>query len=475
MSDKHNIAKNTSYLTLALILQKIISFTYFTLLARFLGPADLGKYYFAFTFTTIFGIAIDLGLGNILTREVAKKQSSAEKLLGSILTLKLPLAGLTLISAFLIITFTHPDPIVRTLVYIAASAMVLDSFTSTFYATVRGFHNLKYESIASVIYQFIILAFGYSALLLGKGMFYAMGAVVLASLFNLSYSFFILVKRIRVKVRLLYDKVWLKSIIIISWPFALYAILQRIYTYLDSILLAYLAGDEQVGLYQIAFKIVFALQFLPQAFTASLYPALSSNWLNNKTQLKTSFSQAVDYLNIISWPIMTFVLLFANRIVLVFKQAYLAATLPLQIGIIAIIFIFINFPIGSLLNACDQQKRNTYNMMITTAFSVILNIILIPRYQAIGAIITVLLSNILMFSLGLLAIRKIMTYRFKANLIQLGKVILASLGMAIALQFIASKVVLLLLLPLAVLLYLALLILLRGIDLVAIRKMIKSW
>ena len=49
----NNIARNTSYLTLALILQKIISFTYFTLLARYVGPVSLGKYYFAISFTTI--------------------------------------------------------------------------------------------------------------------------------------------------------------------------------------------------------------------------------------------------------------------------------------------------------------------------------------------------------------------------------------------------------------------------------------
>ena len=67
-----NIAKNTSYFTLALIVQKIISFSYFTIIARNLLPDDLGKYYFAISFTTIFAIFIDLGLSNVLMREVPK-------------------------------------------------------------------------------------------------------------------------------------------------------------------------------------------------------------------------------------------------------------------------------------------------------------------------------------------------------------------------------------------------------------------
>jgi len=98
----HNIAKNTSYLTAAMVLQKIISFTYFTLLARNLGPANLGKYYFAISFVTIMGVFIDLGLVNVLTREVAKRKREASKLLGSVLSLKIPLALLTLGAAFLI-------------------------------------------------------------------------------------------------------------------------------------------------------------------------------------------------------------------------------------------------------------------------------------------------------------------------------------------------------------------------------------
>ncbi|MBU1160908.1 oligosaccharide flippase family protein, partial [Patescibacteria group bacterium] len=57
-----NITKNTSYLAIALILQKIISFSYFTILVRNLEPESLGKYFFAISFTTIFAIFIDIGM-----------------------------------------------------------------------------------------------------------------------------------------------------------------------------------------------------------------------------------------------------------------------------------------------------------------------------------------------------------------------------------------------------------------------------
>src|SRR3989338_3907847 len=87
-----NIAKNTSYFTLALVLQKIISFTYFTLIARALGPEDLGKYYFAISFASVFSILIDIGLTNVLTREIAREKNKANIYLGSVMAVQLPLS-----------------------------------------------------------------------------------------------------------------------------------------------------------------------------------------------------------------------------------------------------------------------------------------------------------------------------------------------------------------------------------------------
>ncbi len=470
-----NIAKNTSYLTLALVLQKIISFTYFTLLARFVGPANLGKYYFAISFTTIFAIFIDLGFANVLSREVAKAQEGASRWLGNVLTLKIPLALIALAAVFLLIKALGYDPLTRQLVYISSISMVLDSFTTTFFAVVRGFHNLKYESIAAVIFQLIVLVVGYGALLLGGGLVPAMAALALASLYNFFYSLAILARKIKVSLRFLYDKLFIKEILVISWPFAAYAVLQRIYTYLDSVLLSVLSDDVQVGLYQVAFKIIFALQFLPLAFTASLYPAMSAYWQSNREQLAVSFERAMNYLVIISLPIIVGVVVLADKIVLLFKSAYLGAIVPLQIAIVALFFIFVNFPIGSLLNACDRQRRNTANMAIVTLVSVILNLLLIPRLAAIGASLTVLATNFLMFVLGLIWVKKIIVYRARKNLVVFLKILMASALMGVIIFITKAYVNIFFSTVLGALIYFIVLYFLGGFSKLDVSSILKSF
>lgn len=457
-----NIAKNTSYLTLALILQKVISFTYFTILARNLGPEDLGIYYFAISFTTIFAIFIDLGLINVLTREVAKARDKAEDLLGNVLTIKLPLAAIAFLLVVIIINVLGKPGLIVYLVYLSAISMLLDSFTVTFFAVIRGCHNLKFESIASVAFQLIVMIFGLTGLYLGMGLYWLMGALVAASIFNFFYSAWVLWRKMHIKIKLAFNPNLIRLIIKITIPFGLYAIFQRFHMYLDSVLLSIMAGDKYVGLYQIAFKITFALQFLPLAFMASLYPAMSYYWKKNQEQLTISFQRAIKYLIIISLPIMIGIVILADKIVLLFKAGFGEAILPLQITIIALLFIFINFPIGSLLNACDKQKINTINMAIVMVASVILNIILIPKYQAVGASITVLATNALMFVLGIYWVPKIIKIKSKKIILPFFKALLAAVVMGAVVFYLKSSINIFAVITIGGLIYFSLLFLIGG-------------
>ncbi|MBU0636698.1 MAG: flippase [Patescibacteria group bacterium] len=457
-----NIAKNTSYFTFALILQKIISFTYFVLIARALGPEDLGKYYFAISFTTIFATLIDLGLTSVLTREVAKTKEQTQKILSTIMAIKLPLAALVWLVVIMLVKSSGYSEIIQQLIYLSAISMVLDSFTMTFFGVIRGFHNLLFESIASVIFQFIILSVGLISLKMNLGIIWLMSGLVVASTFNFIYSSFLIYFKWGLSLLPLFDSHLAKLLVKITIPFALFAIFQRIYIYLDSVLLSSLAGNEHVGFYQISFKIIFALQFLPLAFVASLYPAMSVYWQNNREQLVITFERAMNYLIIISLPIAIGIAVLADKVILLFKSGFDKAILPLEINMLAIIFMFVGYPVGALLNACDKQKINTINMAITVVVSVILNIILIPKLQAVGASITVLITNMLMLILGFYWVPKIINYRPRVILKVFVKVILATLIMVLVILYLKNLLNIFVTIILGGLIYFAILFLLGG-------------
>jgi O-antigen/teichoic acid export membrane protein len=147
------------------------------------------------------------------------------------------------------------------------------------------------------------------------------------------------------------------------------------------------------------------------AFTASLYPAMSAYWQHNRQQLSITFERAITYSLILGLPIMIGTIALADQIVLLFKEGYGEAVLPLQISMIAVPFMFLSFPIGSLLNACDRQKRNTINIAIVAFTSALLNIILIPKFGVMGACITTVVTSALMIVLGLIVVPDIIVMR----------------------------------------------------------------
>ncbi len=457
-----NIAKNTSYFTFALILQKVVSFTYFALLARFLGPESLGQYFFAISFAGIFGIIIDIGIANMLTREIAKDQESSSKLLSNIVAIKIPLMILSWLLIFLTLNILGYSGLLKSLVLISIISVTLDSFTYTFYAVSRGHHNLFFESIASVIFQLIVLLFGFYFLFFDYSLLYVMSALLFASIFNFLYSSFLLKRKWKISFFQKIDYATIKYILVLTVPFGIFVTFQRLYLYLDSVLLKMLAGDYYVGLYQIAFKIIFSLQFLPMAFTASLYPAMSTYWKTDRSQLLVTFERAFSYLLIISLPISFGIAFLSQQIILIFSSSFNDAIVPLIVIMFSLPFIFLNFPIGSLLNACDRQKLNTLNMGIALTASLILNIILIPKYQALGASITVLATNALMFGLGMFQAPKIINIKYTKLLKIVYKVLLASLLMSIFVFYAKSYLGIFFVVMISAIIYFLALYLLRG-------------
>lgn len=433
-----NIARNTSYYTLALIVQKVISFTYFVIIARALGPSDLGKYYFAISFTTIFAILIDLGLSNVLTREVAKQQEKAQQYLSNIMAVKIPMAFITVILVAALAWFFDYPNLTRILILMSSVSMVLDSFTLTFFAIMRGHHNLRYESVSSIIFQAIVLVSGLISLWLGWGLVFLIAALALASIYNFFYSLIIVKTKTDISLKPKADREFLKALAIVTLPFALFAIFQRIYTYIDSVMLQNLSGDTAVGIYQVAFKIINALQFLPMAFAASLYPAFSSYWHGNREQLAITFERAMNYLLIISMPIAIGIFVTADKIVLLFKSGYGEAILPLQVTIVSLVFVFLNFAVGALFNACDRQSLNTKIIGIATAVCIIANWLLIPKYGALGATVTDAITNSLIFIIGIFFVPGIIKYNYKKVSLSTVKIFIAAALMG-AVSFYAKE------------------------------------
>jgi len=426
MLNSKQIAKNTSYYTLATIFQKVAAFIYFAFISRMVGPENLGKYFFALSFTTIFAIFIDIGLEKVLIRESAKKLEKSQQYFSNILGIKIPLFILTFIAIFLITHLQNYPLITKQLIYLAAIVMSLDSFTLSINCVFRGFQNLRYESISTIIGQIIIISIGVFGLLNKMSLHILIFALLIGSLFKVIYSLTILIKKYKIFPKLRYDKRIIIYLLKITIPFALAGIFLRVYSYIDTILLYNLAGDAAVGFYSIAYRATNSFQFIPMAFVAALFPAMSYYYISSKEALQKTFEKAIFYLLIVGVPISFGIVSLAPEIIVkFFGTSYIPSILPLQILMCNLILLFLNFPAGTLMNACDKEKINTAIMGFVMIINILLNIFLIPLWSYIGASIAAIISTLLLLSIRMHYSYKIIKFNIKPIIQQSIKTLIA--------------------------------------------------
>lgn len=459
------MAKNTTYLTLAYVGQKILSFVYFVLVARFIGVEDLGKYTFALSFTTMFAVFVDLGLTNALIREVAKVWDRVSKYISSIIGVKVFFSVVVYIIVVMAVNLMGYPPITKTLVYLSGLIMVLDSFTLSFWGVFRGSQNLKYEAIGVIINQILIISIGLAVLLCHLPLPYLMLPFICASTFNVIFSLTMIRKKLGIKVFVQLDKKILKFLFKISIPFALIAIFSRIYGYIDQVMLSYLAGDAYLGWYSTAMKIPFALQFIPSAFAAAVFPAFSYYFVHDKSKLKKSFDKTMLILTVLAVPLSLGIFSIAKEaVLLVFGSEYLNSILPLQILVFSLIFVFLNFPLGALLNGANKLVANTVLVGCTMVLNIVLNLILIPQYTYVGAAMSFVICHALLFLASLIVAKNIIPYS-KRNLIAVfAKTILSAGLMAALIIYFKQYVNFILLIVLGALFYFGFLYLIKGFS-----------
>ncbi len=402
MLTTRKITANSAFFLTALVMQKVLSFVYFTILARSLGPEYTGQYFFAISFATMFAVLMDFGLSPVLIREVARNQQDQQRWFQQIFSLKLLFTLLAVIFLLIINWTVFANDPVQPLIYLTTLIVVIDSFTLLFYAFIRGQQNLKFESIGTIIFQLIVMVFGLTLLYFNRNLLLLITVLGLASLFNLVFSGLILVGKFQAKLKLLFDQELIKKIFWISLPFALAAIFAKVYAYIDSVLLKILLGNVEVGLYSVAYKITFAFQFIPLAMVAALYPAFTHLYQQQSNELSRVFVRSFNYLGFIALPLSAGIIALAPEIIhQIYSSEYAWSVWPLQILIASLPFLFINFTLSSLLNATNRQAVNTRNLGLVMVVNIILNLVFIKEWGVVGASFASSVSTLILFILNL--------------------------------------------------------------------------
>ena len=452
-------------LTAASIGQKLIAFLYFALIARTIGDEATGAYFIALALVTTIGVLDDVGLTAVVIREVAKTPERTKELLRNVVGIKLVTMPITIVLALVLPAWRGFDAQTTMLVDLAIVVMLLDTISITMYGVLRGMHKLKYESMGIFVGQTLTTIVGLIALFSGaRDLRLLVVALIVGSGWNAAFAIYQVIKRAGWGAFVpSYSQAL--PILKVSFVFFLAALFVKVYSYIDSFTIQAYLGNDAVGVYAVAYKFTYAFQFLPLAFVGALYPTMSS-LADKPVELNRTLMKAEWYLSLLAAPIVFGIFALAPEIIdFFYTDAFAGAAPVLSVLIFVLLFIFLDFPLGSLLNATGRQAVKTGLMGGAMIVNVIGNLLLVPRLGIMGAAVAALFTFVFLFGGGWIAVMKIT----KASFIELIKVtggfFVAGAVMALVVIFLKEYVYWMLTIPVGAIVFVAIAFVTRALTL----------
>ncbi|UXM85421.1 flippase [Methanococcus aeolicus] len=415
MSTIKTIAKNTTILYMSEILSRFLGFVYVMYMARYLGAEGYGIISFAMAFTGIFAVFMDFGINQMSIRDISRDRTITEQYFNNILTLKIIICIVIYLLIIIIMNIADYNITTVFVVYVIALSTIFSSFNQTIYSIYQSHEKMEYMGIGKILNSILMFSGVFLAIFLNLDIIKFAYVYLMASIANFVYCIYVLSIKF-VKPKLSVDWKFWKWLLKEALPFGLGVIFVSIYFNIDSVMLSAMKGNIYVGWYNAPYRLILVLLSIPALYTASILPIMSKNFKNLKN-LKKIYFTSFKFLFSISSLIFIEMFLFADEIInFIYGADYEPSINALRTLIFVIPIIFITYLSGNLLSVTGKQKYLCNVVMLNAIFNILLNYLLIPRFDILGASIATVLTELIGLFLMMYCIFR---YFFKLSTVDL--------------------------------------------------------
>lgn len=362
--------------------------------ARYLGPSQYGLLSFVTSLVSLFAVATHMGLSGVVVRELVKYPEERDEVLGSTMALKLFGGSIGFILFFIYAFSTERVANIEFSIILVISATMFlkpfEIFDFWFQSQVQA----RYSAIAKSTALFLVSLFKVLLVVLGAGLFYFAFAYFLQILLVATISFFFYKKTTNLALsEWKISKNRAKSLFKMGWMVMLGAFFATVYLRIDKVMLKMMIGNQSVGIYAVASQLSEVWYFIPSAIVTSLFPKLIDLHGKNMLEFNRRLQQLMDFLFFLAICFAVPVTFLAEPLVLwLYGPAYHHAGTVLSIHIWAGVFIFMRQAFSKWILIENALQFSMITQGMGALINVLLNFILIPKYEAVGAAVATLLS-----------------------------------------------------------------------------------
>jgi O-antigen/teichoic acid export membrane protein len=406
---------------------------------RALGPAGIGQLAAALAVTNLALALAGMGSRSLLVREIAIDHSRGSGLLGTALTVRLAviLPCIAAIVGYGWLMGFHDQQLL--LLYLATVLIMASLCTDIFQAGLQAVEKMRYLAYGEVLNKTVGGLIGVGLALVGFRVVAQMVNMVALGLIVLALTTIWTLKNFSIDWQV--DLARIRSFLGASlayWPCAIFA---TIYLWIDMAMLSVLAPATVVGWYAVSTRLFTTLMFVPTIFSTVWLPRLSRIYEQDRAGFEAASRVPLEIILVIGLPVATGVALISEPLTrTIYGPAFLPSVPSLALLAFTTIPMYTNMILAQILVASNRLAVWTWAMAGASIINPVLNYLLISHFQrtagngAIGAALSLLLTEIVMVGFGLVVVPHVFDSRVLARL---GRAAVATAGMAVLVLLVA--------------------------------------
>jgi O-antigen/teichoic acid export membrane protein len=389
------LLRNTALILVARILAQLLALVTVLVVQYHLRQVGYGRFSIVVNTSAIATVFLDAGFNTLYQREAARRPAQLETYLSRLATGRLGFALLSLgfFSLFLWIQGLLPFLLPAYLM------MVLSSYAGLLRGSLYAVQRLGYEAVAIVLDSAILLGLVLWGALTGQGVAFFLWAYTVRYAFDCIYYGLVLELARIARIRWQLDPVFLVNWLVKGLPFAAAFVITTIYFNIDVVILGFVRGDFETGVYSSAYKPFQALLFIPISMLNVVFPVLSVTHKERAEEVAGTVNRFFRGLLVLGWPICVGTAMLAyplDHLLHLFPQS----AAPLRVLALGIGFMFCSNAFIGALNAIDRQVMFTWAALGSMVVNLALNVVLIPLFGYMGASWSTVLTEVALFCFG---------------------------------------------------------------------------
>ena len=379
-------------------------------LATYLGVANFGILNFATYFTALFQTLFDLGMAQLITREISRDPSQSSRLLGGTIVLKVIIVFIASLLVGLVTLVSGFDRVTNWAILLTTAVLAINGISTMFLSAFQAHRRMVTVSIANITNDAIISAAIILLIPSFPSVVTALVLTVLVSMINLGVLVGVYYRMVGVpqyKVDINSWKLMLRE----GAPMAVSALGISTYTFIGPTLLKYYRGETEVGIYSSGYKLISILTLIPATFNQIVYPIFSDFNAHATHKLSKALTDALRMMSEISIPLAVGGVILAPRLFsIIYPDSFQEGAFVFQVIIAGISLGYPSQVLYVFLLATNRQKVCMYDIVAVALMVVAASFCLVPKFGYRTVALIFMATDIILFgSLLVLALKPHMT------------------------------------------------------------------